>query len=158
MYIEIIKFKNFIVLIKANDEYLISVDITNLATLKEKPNQITSLVKSELLKYFKGEDFDFTNIKLNLDKFSTFTKEVLNELKNIPYANTITYKELAYRINSKAYRAVGTALSKNPYLIILPCHRVIRSDESLGRFTCEVSNMKEFLNKHEKNNIKSNNF
>ncbi|MBZ7976671.1 methylated-DNA--[protein]-cysteine S-methyltransferase [Campylobacter sp. RM12637] len=158
MYIEIIKFKNFIVLIKANDEYLISVDVTNLATLKEKPNQITSLAKSELLKYFKGKDFDFTNIKLNLDNFSAFTKEVLNELKNIPYANTITYKELAYRINSKAYRAVGTALSKNPYLIILPCHRVIRSDESLGRFTCEVSNMKEFLNKHEKNNIKSNNF
>lgn len=149
MYIQTLKLKDFVILIKANDECLISIDITNLKSLKDKPNHITKLVKDELQNYFNGKKYDFSNIKLDLSKFSAFSQNVLNELKNIPYATTISYKELAFRIDSKAYRAVGTALSKNPYLIILPCHRVIRSDASLGRFTCEVSNMKEFLNKHE---------
>lgn len=149
MYIQTLKLKDFVILIKANDEYLISIDITNLKSLKDKSNHITKLAKDELQNYFNGKKYDFSNIKLDLSKFSAFSQNVLNELKNIPYATTISYKELAFRIDSKAYRAVGTALSKNPYLIILPCHRVIRSDASLGRFTCEVSNMKEFLNKHE---------
>lgn len=149
MYIQTLKLKDFVILIKANDECLISIDITNLKSLKDKPNHITKLAKDELQNYFNGKKYDFSNIKLDLSKFSAFSQNVLNELKNIPYATTISYKELAFRIDSKAYRAVGTALSKNPYLIILPCHRVIRSDASLGRFTCEVSNMKEFLNKHE---------
>lgn len=154
MFIEILKFKELIIIIKASDECLISVDFTNLKSLKNKPNHITSQTKDELLKYFKGLDYDFSKIKLDLSNLSSFTQNVLKELINIPYASTITYKELAFRLNSNAIRAVGTALSKNPYLIILPCHRVIRSDASLGRFTCDVPNMKEYLIKLENSNKK----
>lgn len=158
MFVEIIDFDNFCIIIKANNEHLISIDVTNLKSLKDKPNSITSETKSELLKYFNKKEHDFSKLKLNLNHLTHFTQSVLNELKNIPYASTITYKDLAKRINSKAYRAVGTALSKNPYLIILPCHRVIRSDESLGRFTCDVDGMKKFLINLEKNNTNKFNF
>lgn len=145
MYIEKIKFKNFIVLIKANDEYLVSIDITNLNSIQEKSNHITKTTKIELEKYFNGEKYDFSKIKLNLNEHTIFRQNVLNQLKKIPYGTTVTYKELANSLNSKAFMAVGTALSKNPYLIILPCHRVIRSDTSIGNFTCAVDGIKEYL-------------
>lgn len=54
----------------------------------------------------------------------------------IKKGKTMTYKQLAERINhGKAYRAVGTALKKNPFPITIPCHRVIRSDGGLGNYT-----------------------
>lgn len=145
IYHELLQFKHLNVLIKASDDALLSVDFTNLSKISNKANHHTQIAKKELEKYFHNKDFDFSQIKLDLSSFSGFTKDVLNELKNINYAETISYKELAFRLDSKAYRAVGTALSKNPYLIILPCHRVIRSDASIGRFTSCIDNAKEFL-------------
>ena len=64
-----------------------------------------------------------------------FQKSVWQELINIPYGETRTYKEIAQKINNpKALRAVGTAIGKNPFFIIIPCHRVIRSDGKMGGF------------------------
>ena len=154
MFVEILNIDGKNIIIKADNDKLISINATNLNSIKNKPNKITNLVSNELIKYFRGEKFDFSKIILDLNLHTPFRQKVLNELKNIPYASTITYKELAKRIGSKAYRAVGTALSKNPYLIILPCHRVIRSDETLGNFTCDINGMKKFLIDLEKNNSK----
>lgn len=64
-----------------------------------------------------------------------FQREVWEQLQMIPYGQTISYKELAKRINRpKAFRAVGTANGRNPLSLIVPCHRVIASDESLGGY------------------------
>jgi methylated-DNA-[protein]-cysteine S-methyltransferase len=61
-----------------------------------------------------------------------FQVKVWNELLKIPYGETKTYKEIAMNIqNEKAYRAVGRANNKNPIPIIVPCHRVVGSDQSL---------------------------
>ena len=68
-------------------------------------------------------------------KATEFQKIVWNEIKRIPRGQTITYKELAAKIGRpKAYRAVANACAKNPQLIIIPCHRVIRSDRQLGGY------------------------
>ena len=68
-------------------------------------------------------------------KATEFQKIVWNEIKRIPRGQTITYKELAAKIGRpKAYRAVANACAKNPQLIIIPCHRVIRSDRKLGGY------------------------
>lgn len=150
MYIEKIKFKDFTILIKANEDYLVSVDITNLNSIQDKPNNITKITKNELIKYFDGKEHDFSQIKINLNSHTKFRQDVLTQLKKIPYGSTVTYKELADSLNSKAYMAVGTALSKNPYLIILPCHRVVRSDNTIGNFTCMVDGMKKYLLELEK--------
>lgn len=61
---------------------------------------------------------------------------VWQALRNIPYGETISYKTLALNIdNPKAVRAVGSANGKNPLPIIIPCHRVIQSDQTLGGYS-----------------------
>lgn len=57
-------------------------------------------------------------------------------MKSIPRGETRTYREIAEMIGRpRAYRAVGNALRKNPHPIIIPCHRVVRSDGSLGGYS-----------------------
>jgi methylated-DNA-[protein]-cysteine S-methyltransferase len=63
-----------------------------------------------------------------------FEKNVLSLTKKIPEGKITTYKEIAKALNSKAYRAVGTALRKNPYAPKVPCHRVVNSDGSVGGY------------------------
>ena len=55
-------------------------------------------------------------------------------LKKVPKGKVTTYKEIARALNSKAYRAVGTAMNKNPYAPIIPCHRVVNSNGKVGEF------------------------
>ena len=64
-----------------------------------------------------------------------FQKKVWNEIKKIPRGSTLTYKELAKKIDKpRAYRAVANACGKNPYPIRIPCHRVIQSNGKLGGY------------------------
>jgi methylated-DNA-[protein]-cysteine S-methyltransferase len=63
-----------------------------------------------------------------------FEKKVYSAAKRIPAGRVSTYGEIAGAIHSKACRAVGNALHRNPTPIIVPCHRVVKSDGSLGGF------------------------
>ncbi len=77
-------------------------------------------------------------ISKRLDRYdlTKFQKKVLLTTFRIKKGETITYKELAVRAgNRNAYRAVGTALKKNPLPIIIPCHRVVKSDGSIGNYS-----------------------
>ncbi|KKT00995.1 MAG: 6-O-methylguanine DNA methyltransferase [Candidatus Nomurabacteria bacterium GW2011_GWF2_43_8] len=76
--------------------------------------------------------------KINIQKLkgTEFQKKVWSEIAKIPKGETITYKELAKRIGKpKAVRAVANAVGKNPVPIIIPCHRVVKSDGSLGGYS-----------------------
>ena len=55
-------------------------------------------------------------------------------ISNIPIGRVSTYKEIAMTLNTKAYRAVGNAMSKNPNPITTPCHRIIKSDGTIGGY------------------------
>ena len=55
-------------------------------------------------------------------------------LKRIPEGKVTTYSEIARALNTKAWRAVGSAMAKNKNLIVIPCHRVIRSDGTIGQY------------------------
>lgn len=88
----------------------------------------------EMLRYLKGEEVDFSWCKVDLSSFTDFERNVLEQTRKIPYGHTMTYGELAAVIGRKgSSRAVGSALSKNPYPIIIPCHRVISSN-GMGGF------------------------
>ena len=64
-----------------------------------------------------------------------FQRLVWKNCALIPFGETSTYQELAHAIGRpKATRAVGTALGANPFLVLIPCHRVLRADGSLGGF------------------------
>lgn len=73
---------------------------------------------------------------LKAGNFSDFEKAVYRAIAAIPRGEIRTYKWVAGRIGRpRAFRAVGNALNKNPYPVIVPCHRVIKSDGSLGGFS-----------------------
>jgi methylated-DNA-[protein]-cysteine S-methyltransferase len=88
---------------------------------------------TQLDEYFAGER---TSFDLALDPQGTpFQRRVWFALADIPYGKTTSYAELARRVGSpKAFRAVGQANGKNPLAVILPCHRVINSDGSIGGY------------------------
>jgi O-6-methylguanine DNA methyltransferase len=65
------------------------------------------------------------NIKLDFSSVTPFQKKVLKEMIKIPYGKTASYKDIALKLNSRAYQAIGSACGKNPFLLIYPCHRVV---------------------------------
>lgn len=85
--------------------------------------------EKEIKEYLSGERKYFT-LPLNPEG-TEFQKSVWNELLRIPYGETKTYKEIATLLNTKGYRAVGSACGKNPIPILIPCHRVL-SFKGLG--------------------------
>ncbi len=99
----------------------------------------------ELALYFKGQNSKFSQ-KINFLTGTDFEKKVWAVLREIPFGETRTYKWVAEKIgNSSAVRAVGRALSKNPLPVIIPCHRVIESDGSLGGYSSGVNVKKRLL-------------
>ena len=68
-----------------------------------------------------------------------FQQACYDLLRKIPSGRVTTYAEIAHALGGKAYRAVGTAMNKNPHPVIVPCHRVVNADGRLGNyaFGCE---------------------
>src|SRR6266853_1106000 len=98
----------------------------------------------QLREYFAGLRSEF---ELPLAPEGTeFQRTVWNRLREIPYGETISYGELAKRVgNPKASRAVGAANGQNPIPIVIPCHRVIAGDGTLGGFGGGLSTKEKLL-------------
>lgn len=104
----------------------------------ERPSEeseIFNVFKSEILEYLTGKRKTFSRLDLLDLRGTDFQKSVWKALLKIPYGKTCSYKDLSKMISKpKAMRAVGTAVGKNHFLIIIPCHRVIKNDGTLGDF------------------------
>jgi methylated-DNA-[protein]-cysteine S-methyltransferase len=98
-----------------------------------KASNYLAQTERQLHEYFAGKRKKFS---LKLDIAGTkFQEAAWFSLNNIPYGKTISYADQAKRVRKpKAFRAVGTANGKNPVAIVLPCHRVVASDGSLGGY------------------------
>nr|WP_245701321.1 methylated-DNA--[protein]-cysteine S-methyltransferase [Sanguibacter gelidistatuariae] len=89
---------------------------------------------SELEEYFAGRRRDF-DLPLDLALTSGFRRDVVAHLPDIAYGSTASYAAVAELAGSpRATRAVGTACARNPLPLVMPCHRVVRSDGSLGQY------------------------
>ena len=120
------------------------------ASYTESP--LTKAAALQLEEYFKGQRraFDFPM----QPEGTAFQKQVWQACRDIPYAQTKTYKQLAEAIgDDKAARAVGNALNSNPILIAIPCHRVIGRSNFLSGFAAGAA-VKEALLGAEKNFLK----
>ncbi len=101
-------------------------------------------VASQFIEYFGGRRREF-DIPFQLSG-SDFDRKVWLALREIPYGATRTYKWLAGRVGTpRGVRAVGQALRRNPLPLILPCHRVIQSDGSLGGFSAGITVKRRLL-------------
>ena len=96
----------------------------------ERDDDAFAEVRAQLAEYFAGDRRDF-DVDLALAG-TPFQQEVWEALRAIPYGETISYGELAHRVERPwASRAVGAANGRNPVAIIVPCHRVIGADGTL---------------------------
>ena len=105
---------------------------------RRHPNQVPEAladVEREVTEYFRGERTEF-DMDVDLGVLGAFERGVLEELTEaIRFGQVIPYSELAKRIGKpKAARAVGNAVGANPVPIVVPCHRVVRLDGSLGGY------------------------
>jgi methylated-DNA-[protein]-cysteine S-methyltransferase len=92
-------------------------------------------VIDQLSRYLSGEAVEFSLGRLDLSLCGAFQQKVLQADFQIPRGKVTPYSGLACRLSApRAARAVGTALACNPFPLIIPCHRVIRSDGTLGGF------------------------
>ena len=75
----------------------------------------------------------------------SFTEKVYEIVSKVPQGKVVTYGQVARAVDSKAYRAVGTAMNKNPYWPKVCCHRVINSDGRIGGFASGTKNKIKML-------------
>lgn len=130
-------------LIFADQKNKISTD-----SIIEEETTILKQLQIELDQYFKGHFKKFT---IPINPIGTaFQKKCWNTLLKIPYGQTKSYLEQAKMLNQEtAYRAVANANGKNPFVVIIPCHRIINCNGRLGGYSAGI-NRKEWLIEHEK--------
>ena len=116
---------------------------------RERPScpkgRVKGSFKEQLTDYFRGRLRQFDQDIVFLQG-TDFEKEVWLSLREVPYGETRPYKWLAEKVgNPKAVRAVGRALGRNPIPIVLPCHRIIESDGSIGGYSSGVDIKRRLL-------------
>lgn len=90
---------------------------------------------NQLSEYFLGKRRAFS-LPLAKEALSAFACKVHQALIKVPYGSVVTYGELAAMVGSpKAARAVGRVMSSNPFPLLVPCHRVVNADGSIGQYS-----------------------
>lgn len=124
------------------------VDHDDTMHIQESPVEILQEASKQLAEYFDGKRTTFHALTLHYPA-TDFQREVWDALMEVPYGEVITYGELAKRSGHEgAARAVGTAMNVNPLPIIIPCHRVLPSDKSVGEYAFGADR-KKWLLEHE---------
>ncbi len=107
---------------------------------------VAAKLLSLLTRYFAGECVDFSDVPLLNTPGTAFQQLVWRAIRTIPYGEVRTYAQLAATIgHPRAGRAVGNAAAANPTVIVIPCHRVIRSDGTLGDYGGGVTRKRQLL-------------
>jgi methylated-DNA-[protein]-cysteine S-methyltransferase len=92
--------------------------------------------RDSIVAYLRGEPGDLSSILLDMDLVPPFHRRVYEAARRIPRGATMTYGALAARIGAAgSARAVGQALARNPFAIIVPCHRVVAAGGRIGGFS-----------------------
>ena len=109
---------------------LTDLSFRSILDAKEQETPLLKRAAEQLSEYFSGKRFEF-DLPLDL-RGTPFQKSVWSALRDIPYGETRSYKDIACAVGKPtACRAVGSANNKNPISILIPCHRVIGADGSL---------------------------
>jgi methylated-DNA-[protein]-cysteine S-methyltransferase len=108
-----------------------------------RSSTVTNTAATELLEYFAGKRTSF-DIPYRL-KGSAFQRRVWEASTHIPYGQTLTYQDVAEGIGKPtSFRAVGSAVAHNPLPIVVPTHRIVASDGTVGDFA-DAPKVKQYL-------------
>lgn len=95
-----------------------------------------SKVVKRLQAYLAGKPDDFRDLKLAISHLTPFQRRVVDRCRRIPYGQTMSYGHLADAVGApRAARAVGSVMRCNRFPLLVPCHRVVNSDGSLGNYS-----------------------
>lgn len=104
--------------------------------LEATPTAMVQTVVDGIVALLNGEDVDLSNVPLDMDGIPAFHRRVYELALQIPRGETLTYGEIAKRLNEPgSARAVGQALGANPFAPVVPCHRVLAAGTKLGGFS-----------------------
>ncbi len=123
---------------------------------KSIPNQVSSgngtsialwdAARTQLIEYLAGERRIFS-FPLDMSEGTPFQRRVWRTILRVPYGRVRSYQWVAARVGGSQYaRAVGMALGANPAPIVVPCHRIVAHDGSLGGFSCGLPMKRRLLN------------
>jgi len=119
---------------ESEERFLAWLQHRSKASGVREPSKLRDVV-SQVLEYLDGRRKSFT-FAYDLRSSTPFQRDVLTTVQKVPRGEYLTYGELARRIGRPgAARAVGQALGSNPIPILIPCHRVLASDGSLGGYS-----------------------
>lgn len=139
--------------IESKNDAIVWIKKTDQAVNNET-NELIERCAQELEEYFDGKRTRF-EFPISYEYGTPFQKDVWSALKEIPFGEVITYKELARRVRTENHsRAVANANGKNPISIVIPCHRVIESSGGIGGYSSGLDT-KRFLLKIEGINLQN---
>jgi O-6-methylguanine DNA methyltransferase len=134
-----------------DDDFLYNLEFVDNSCIhvSGKSAWIIELLQYELQKYFAGSVYEFTVPIVYLG--TEFQKRILQYVRSIEFGATASYSEVARLANAgNAWRAAATAVAQNHIMVIIPCHRVIRSNGKIGNYSSGIKK-KHWLLNHEKN-------
>ncbi|TCL72078.1 methylated-DNA--[protein]-cysteine S-methyltransferase [Rhizobium sp. BK251] len=101
------------------------------------PTAEVAVVVDKVKRYFRGEEVDFVDVKVDLDGQDEFFREIYAAARRVGWGKTTTYGSLAKELGRgpEAARDVGQAMAKNPVGLIIPCHRVLAAGGKIGGFS-----------------------
>lgn len=123
------------------DSYVTASGFTNSETLATR-HEVTLRATSTLTehayinlvrRYFNGDKNALSAIPV-LQQGGVFQQSIYRKLSEVPFGTTLSYKQLADSVDSHAVRAAGTACGKNRLVLLIPCHRIIRTDGNIGQY------------------------
>ena len=109
------------------------MELFNCGPLRYSP--LAEQSANSIVAYFNGDRIDIPWQWLNFNQFTALQAKIYQEVARIPYGHVRSYGQIAAAVDSPgAARFVGRCMATNPYPVLIPCHRVIRTDGSLGGF------------------------
>ncbi|HQC54548.1 MAG TPA: methylated-DNA--[protein]-cysteine S-methyltransferase [Clostridia bacterium] len=129
--------------ISATSTAVVKIEFVDEFVNADNGNHLTNLAAFQINDYLLGKKVPFT---VPYEIIGTeFQKQVWKAISEIPYGETRTYMDIAEKVGKKCTRAVGSACKANPLPIIIPCHRVIKSDGTVGAYNGGEVNKKKLL-------------
>jgi len=125
----------------------IEFGLRTMADVPFEPGESARLevARSQLLDYLEGKRNGF-DIPLDLSRGTAFQRRVWRTLQRVPFGKLRSYQWIASRVGGRRYaRAVGNAVGANPLPIVVPCHRIVAQDASLGGFSCGLPMKRKLL-------------
>ena len=135
-----------VVLPKASRQAVLSeLQTSSIELLNAQASPRLREAQAQLTDYLAGTRRSF-DLSLDLSQGTSFQRKVWQTLRRVSYGQLRSYQWVAVRVGGRQYaRAVGNAVGANPMPIVIPCHRIVAQDASLGGFSCGLPTKRKLL-------------